>query len=166
MLYFKLIIVKPLIVSIPATSTVSAPSNKIGKPKNNLAVTRFLLPQPRRSTISRTLAPSSSSSSHFNSGTFGKTQSLTFASNSVEVVHTGAALHCWSSPFNIFDALVASLPISETGEEAQLKRIAELQAENDAICQELQKQLEAAGHTRSNLFSTFLDCGGKARKHQ
>ncbi|XP_058739448.1 mediator of RNA polymerase II transcription subunit 21-like [Vicia villosa] len=43
-----------------------------------------------------------------------------------------------------FDALVASLPISETGEEAQLKRIAELQAENDAIGQELQKQLEAA----------------------
>ncbi|KAI5389568.1 hypothetical protein KIW84_075019 [Lathyrus oleraceus] len=43
-----------------------------------------------------------------------------------------------------FDALVASLPISETGEEVQLKRIAELQAENDAIGQELQKQLEAA----------------------
>ncbi|CAK8561098.1 unnamed protein product [Lathyrus sativus] len=43
-----------------------------------------------------------------------------------------------------FDVLVASLPISETGEEAQLKRIAELQAENDAIGQELQKQLEAA----------------------
>ncbi|PNX83526.1 mediator of RNA polymerase II transcription subunit 21-like protein, partial [Trifolium pratense] len=43
-----------------------------------------------------------------------------------------------------FDVLVASLPISETGEEAQLKRIAELQAENDAVGQELQKQLEAA----------------------
>ncbi|KEH22276.1 putative mediator complex, subunit Med21 [Medicago truncatula] len=43
-----------------------------------------------------------------------------------------------------FDLLVASLPISETGEEAQLKRIAELQAENDAVGQELQKQLEAA----------------------
>lgn len=43
-----------------------------------------------------------------------------------------------------FDTLVAALPISETGEEAQLKRIAELQAENDAIGQELQKQLEAA----------------------
>ncbi|XP_004515420.1 mediator of RNA polymerase II transcription subunit 21 [Cicer arietinum] len=43
-----------------------------------------------------------------------------------------------------FDALVAALPISETGEEAQLKRIAELQAENDVVGQELQKQLEAA----------------------
>ncbi|WVY98473.1 hypothetical protein V8G54_030624 [Vigna mungo] len=43
-----------------------------------------------------------------------------------------------------FDALVAVLPISESGEEEQLKRITELQAENDAIGQELQKQLEAA----------------------
>ncbi|VFQ58965.1 unnamed protein product [Cuscuta campestris] len=43
-----------------------------------------------------------------------------------------------------FDALVAALPLSEGGEEAQLKRIAELQAENDAVGQELQKQLEAA----------------------
>ncbi|CAA7054304.1 unnamed protein product [Microthlaspi erraticum] len=43
-----------------------------------------------------------------------------------------------------FDALVAALPLSEGGEEAQLKRIAELQAENDVIGQELQKQLEAA----------------------
>ncbi|CAL5360794.1 unnamed protein product [Camellia sinensis] len=32
-----------------------------------------------------------------------------------------------------FDALVAALPLSEGGEEAQLKRIAELQAENDAV---------------------------------
>ncbi|XP_010538859.1 PREDICTED: mediator of RNA polymerase II transcription subunit 21 [Tarenaya hassleriana] len=43
-----------------------------------------------------------------------------------------------------FDALVAVLPFSEGGEEAQLKRIAELQAENDVIGRELQKQLEAA----------------------
>ncbi|OWM87998.1 mediator of RNA polymerase II transcription subunit 21 [Punica granatum] len=43
-----------------------------------------------------------------------------------------------------FDALVAALPIAEGGEEAQLKRIAELQAENDAVGQELQRQLEAA----------------------
>ncbi|KAL4562498.1 hypothetical protein LXL04_034704 [Taraxacum kok-saghyz] len=43
-----------------------------------------------------------------------------------------------------FDALVAALPLSEGGEEAQLKRIAELQAENDLVGQELQKQLEAA----------------------
>lgn len=44
-----------------------------------------------------------------------------------------------------FDALVASLAISDAGEEAQLKRIKELQAENDAIGQELQKQLETTG---------------------
>ncbi|KAI3698124.1 hypothetical protein L6452_31236 [Arctium lappa] len=43
-----------------------------------------------------------------------------------------------------FDALVAALPLSEGGEEAQMKRIAELQAENDLVGQELQKQLEAA----------------------
>ncbi|TYJ30920.1 hypothetical protein E1A91_A06G161000v1 [Gossypium mustelinum] len=43
-----------------------------------------------------------------------------------------------------FDVLVAALPPSEGGEEAQLRRIAELQAENDAVGQELQKQLEAA----------------------
>ncbi|KVI01085.1 mediator of RNA polymerase II transcription subunit 21 [Cynara cardunculus var. scolymus] len=43
-----------------------------------------------------------------------------------------------------FDALVAALPLAEGGEEAQLKRIAELQAENDLVGQELQKQLEAA----------------------
>ncbi|CAB4275811.1 unnamed protein product [Prunus armeniaca] len=42
------------------------------------------------------------------------------------------------------DALVAALPLAEGGEEAQLKRIAELQAENDAVGQELQRQLEAA----------------------
>ncbi|XP_077243603.1 mediator 21 isoform X1 [Tasmannia lanceolata] len=44
-----------------------------------------------------------------------------------------------------FDVLVSALPLSEGGEEAQLKRIAELQAENEAVGQELQKQLEAAG---------------------
>ncbi|KAG8385728.1 hypothetical protein BUALT_Bualt03G0075400 [Buddleja alternifolia] len=67
----------------------------------------------------------------------------------------------------LFDVLVAALPLSEGGEEAQMKRIAELQivkmnnildlffvndkgtlpyawAENDAVGQELQKQLEAA----------------------
>lgn len=43
-----------------------------------------------------------------------------------------------------FDALVAALPVAEGGEEAQLKRIAELLAENDAVGHELQIQLEAA----------------------
>ncbi|XP_010914550.1 mediator of RNA polymerase II transcription subunit 21 isoform X2 [Elaeis guineensis] len=42
-----------------------------------------------------------------------------------------------------FDALVAALPLS--GEDEQLKRIAELQAENEAIGLELEKQLQAAG---------------------
>ncbi|ONK75008.1 uncharacterized protein A4U43_C03F12350 [Asparagus officinalis] len=42
-----------------------------------------------------------------------------------------------------FDALVAALPLSG-GEEAQLNRIQELQAENEAVGQELHKQLEAA----------------------
>lgn len=42
-----------------------------------------------------------------------------------------------------FDALVGALPL-EGGEEAQLKRIAELQAENEVVGLELQKQLEAA----------------------
>ncbi|KAJ6828249.1 mediator of RNA polymerase II transcription subunit 21 [Iris pallida] len=42
-----------------------------------------------------------------------------------------------------FDALVAALP-PLGGEEAQLKRIQELQAENEAVGQELQNQLEAA----------------------
>ncbi|XP_057445629.1 mediator of RNA polymerase II transcription subunit 21-like [Lotus japonicus] len=59
-----------------------------------------------------------------------------------------------------FDALVAALPIAEGGEEAQLKRIAELQAENDAIGQELQKQLEAAEkelHQVQELFSQASD---------
>ncbi|KAJ4778810.1 Mediator of RNA polymerase II transcription subunit 21 [Rhynchospora pubera] len=46
-----------------------------------------------------------------------------------------------------FDALVAALPLS--GEEAQLQRIAKLQAENEAIGLELQKQLEAAGNVVS-----------------
>ncbi|CAI9772888.1 unnamed protein product [Fraxinus pennsylvanica] len=44
-----------------------------------------------------------------------------------------------------FDVLVAAIPLSDgDDEEAQLKRIVELQAENDAIGQELQKQLDAA----------------------
>ncbi|CAL5008664.1 unnamed protein product [Urochloa decumbens] len=41
-----------------------------------------------------------------------------------------------------FDALVAALPLSS--EEDQLKRIKELQAENEVVGLELQKQLEAA----------------------
>uniref|UniRef100_A0A2P2JGA7 Mediator of RNA polymerase II transcription subunit 21 n=1 Tax=Rhizophora mucronata TaxID=61149 RepID=A0A2P2JGA7_RHIMU len=43
------------------------------------------------------------------------------------------------------DALVTALPLAEGGEEAQLRRIVELQAENDVVGQELQRQLEAAG---------------------
>ncbi|XP_058067985.1 mediator of RNA polymerase II transcription subunit 21 isoform X2 [Magnolia sinica] len=44
-----------------------------------------------------------------------------------------------------FDVLVTALPLAEGGEEEQLKRIAELEAENEAVGQELQKQLEYAG---------------------
>ncbi|MCL7036908.1 hypothetical protein MKW94_028028 [Papaver nudicaule] len=43
-----------------------------------------------------------------------------------------------------FDVLVSALPVSEGDEEAQLKRIAELQEENEEVGQELQNQLEAA----------------------
>lgn len=43
-----------------------------------------------------------------------------------------------------FDVLVAALPVEEGAEEAQLKRIAELLAENDAVGKDLQKQLESA----------------------
>lgn len=84
-----------------------------------------------------------------------------------------------------FDALVAALPLAEGGEEAQLKRIAELQvlcyvlvapsqvlpcaysflafsciscqAENDAVGQELQRQLEAAGNFL-NLRAFWMSC--------
>ncbi|KAM2348652.1 hypothetical protein ACFX1X_012260 [Malus domestica] len=45
----------------------------------------------------------------------------------------------------LMNALVAALPLSEGGEETQLKRIAQLQAENDTVGQQLEKQLEAAG---------------------
>ncbi|XWS18217.1 hypothetical protein CRYUN_Cryun32bG0024000 [Craigia yunnanensis] len=54
-----------------------------------------------------------------------------------------------------FDALVAVLPSSEEGEEAQLRRIAELQAENDAVGQELQKQLEAAENELKHVQELF-----------
>ncbi|KAB2599241.1 mediator of RNA polymerase II transcription subunit 21 [Pyrus ussuriensis x Pyrus communis] len=47
----------------------------------------------------------------------------------------------------LMNALVAALPLSEGGEAAQLKRIAQLQAENDAAGQQLEKQLEAAGQS-------------------
>lgn len=59
-----------------------------------------------------------------------------------------------------FDALIAALPITEGGEEAQLKLIAKLQAENEEVGQELQKELEAADaelmHVRE-LFHTAAD---------
>ncbi|KAF5181346.1 Mediator of rna polymerase ii transcription subunit [Thalictrum thalictroides] len=43
-----------------------------------------------------------------------------------------------------FDALVAALPVAEGAEEDQLKRITDLQAENEVVGQELQNHLEAA----------------------
>ncbi|XP_057455155.1 mediator of RNA polymerase II transcription subunit 21-like [Lotus japonicus] len=53
-------------------------------------------------------------------------------------------------------ALVAALLISEGDEEAQLKRIAELQAENDAIGQELQKLLEFAEKELNQIQELFI----------
>ncbi|CAN6726684.1 unnamed protein product [Malus baccata var. baccata] len=44
----------------------------------------------------------------------------------------------------LMNALVAALPLSDGGEEAQLKMIAQLQGENDTVGQQLEKQLEAA----------------------
>uniref|UniRef100_A0A803M1Y9 Mediator of RNA polymerase II transcription subunit 21 n=1 Tax=Chenopodium quinoa TaxID=63459 RepID=A0A803M1Y9_CHEQI len=60
-----------------------------------------------------------------------------------------------------FDALVNALPLAEGGEEAQLKRIAELQAENDAIGQELQKQLEAADKELKQVQELFSEASDK-----
>ncbi|XP_043696357.1 mediator of RNA polymerase II transcription subunit 21-like isoform X2 [Telopea speciosissima] len=51
-----------------------------------------------------------------------------------------------------FDTLVNALPVAEGDEEAQLKRIAELEAENEAVGQELQRQLEAAGNHLKELW--------------
>ncbi|KAF8410720.1 hypothetical protein HHK36_003257 [Tetracentron sinense] len=54
-----------------------------------------------------------------------------------------------------FDVLVAALPLSEGGEEAQLKRISELEAENEAVGQVLQRQLEAAAELTSLILSAI-----------
>lgn len=59
-----------------------------------------------------------------------------------------------------FDALVTALPDLDGGEEAQVKRIAELQAENEAVGQELQRELEAADFEAvkiQELFDTATD---------
>ncbi|KAL6188401.1 hypothetical protein ACLB2K_039794 [Fragaria x ananassa] len=60
-----------------------------------------------------------------------------------------------------FDALVSALPLSEGGEEAQLKRIADLQAENCLVGQELEKQLEAAERELDEVRELF----GQAADH-
>ncbi|GAB2298852.1 Mediator of RNA polymerase II transcription subunit 21 [Dionaea muscipula] len=54
-----------------------------------------------------------------------------------------------------FDTLVNALPLAEGGEEAQLNRLAELQEENDAIGQELQRQLEAAENELNRVRELF-----------
>ncbi|KAF0914125.1 hypothetical protein E2562_026520 [Oryza meyeriana var. granulata] len=56
--------------------------------------------------------------------------------------HPKAMSHALVLAAKKFDALVSALPLSS--EEDQLKRIKELQAENEAVGSELQKQLEAA----------------------
>ncbi|PRQ39579.1 putative mediator complex, subunit Med21 [Rosa chinensis] len=60
-----------------------------------------------------------------------------------------------------FDALVSALPLSEGGEEAQMKRIAELQAENSLVGQQLEKQLEAAERELEEVRELF----GQAADH-
>ncbi|XP_024383931.1 mediator of RNA polymerase II transcription subunit 21 [Physcomitrium patens] len=54
-----------------------------------------------------------------------------------------------------FDALVSALPDIQGGEEAQLKRIAELEAENEAFGQELQRELEAADSELNQIQELF-----------
>lgn len=54
-----------------------------------------------------------------------------------------------------FDALVSALPDIEGGEEAQMKRIAELQAENEAVGQELQRELELADYESQQIQELF-----------
>uniref|UniRef100_A0A0E0EHL9 Mediator of RNA polymerase II transcription subunit 21 n=1 Tax=Oryza meridionalis TaxID=40149 RepID=A0A0E0EHL9_9ORYZ len=56
--------------------------------------------------------------------------------------HPKAMSHALVLAAKKFDALVSALPLSS--EEDQLKRIKELQAENEVVGSELQKQLEAA----------------------
>ncbi|PAN33500.1 hypothetical protein PAHAL_6G025500 [Panicum hallii] len=56
--------------------------------------------------------------------------------------HPKAMSHALVLAAKKFDALVAALPLSS--EEDQLRRIQELQAENEVVGLELQKQLEAA----------------------
>ncbi|XP_062196535.1 mediator of RNA polymerase II transcription subunit 21-like [Phragmites australis] len=56
--------------------------------------------------------------------------------------HPKAMSHALVLAAKKFDALVAALPLSS--EEDQLKRIRDLQAENEVVGLELQKQLEAA----------------------
>lgn len=59
-----------------------------------------------------------------------------------------------------FDALVDALPLSEGGEELQLMQIAQLQAENEAVGKELQREIEAAElefKQRQELFDMIAD---------
>ncbi|PUZ50018.1 hypothetical protein GQ55_6G026000 [Panicum hallii var. hallii] len=56
--------------------------------------------------------------------------------------HPKAMSHALVLAAKKFDALVAALPLSS--EDDQLRRIQELQAENEVVGLELQKQLEAA----------------------
>ncbi|KAJ7556421.1 hypothetical protein O6H91_05G082800 [Diphasiastrum complanatum] len=54
-----------------------------------------------------------------------------------------------------FDALVAALPVAEGGEETQMKRIAQLQAENEEVGKELKKELEAADNELKEVRGLF-----------
>ncbi|KAL3679824.1 hypothetical protein R1sor_022780 [Riccia sorocarpa] len=54
-----------------------------------------------------------------------------------------------------FDALVAALPLNDGGEEAQLKKIAELQAENESVGKEVQEEMQAAERELKQLRELF-----------
>ncbi|KAG2581427.1 hypothetical protein PVAP13_6KG029800 [Panicum virgatum] len=68
--------------------------------------------------------------------------------------HPKAMSHALVLAAKRFDALVAALPLSS--EEDQLKRIQELQAENEIVGLELQKQLEAAGSMHITVLSSCI----------
>uniref|UniRef100_A0A0A9E0W0 Mediator of RNA polymerase II transcription subunit 21 n=1 Tax=Arundo donax TaxID=35708 RepID=A0A0A9E0W0_ARUDO len=69
--------------------------------------------------------------------------------------HPKAMSHALVLAAKKFDALVAALPLSS--EEDQLKRIQDLQAENEVVGLELQKQLEAAELELKQVEALFND---------
>ena len=73
--------------------------------------------------------------------------------NTKEVVETMATQVTDAS--KIVDTLVRSLPDTDSPEEEQLKRIAVLQEENEAVGQELDRELEKADSRLAELQDMF-----------